>query len=88
MSGIPIAMSRPVPLKRFRLGAEELIEMGDSRRPVPKGHKPFLGSRARPALGAEELIEMGQGTPAASPNVGTWIAVGVVAGVAALAFLA
>jgi hypothetical protein len=47
---------------RFRLGAEELIEMGRSKAPVGPNRKPFLSGRARRAsMGAEELIEMGQG---------------------------
>lgn len=47
---------------RFRLGAEELIEMGRSKAPAQSNRRPFLSGRARRAsMGAEELIEMGQG---------------------------
>lgn len=46
---------------RFRLGAEELIEMGRSKAPVNSNRRPFLSGRAkRASMGAEELIEMGQ----------------------------
>ena len=47
---------------RFRLGAEELIEMGRSKAPARSDRRPFLSGRGRRAsMGAEELIEMGQG---------------------------
>jgi len=94
MSGIPLA--RPVPLRRFRLGAEELIEMGvRSRKPLHPEHRPFLGSRARVSMGAEELIEMGVGQTTmpvapvapAGPDVGTVLGVGLLVAVAALAFV-
>jgi len=94
-----IPLARPIPLRRFRLGAEELIEMGDARRAVRRDRRPFLGSGARISLGAEELIEMGQvvAVPAAvapaavapadaGPSMGTVLAVGLLAaGVVALA---
>lgn len=89
MNQIPLA--RPIPLRRFRLGAEELIEMGDSRRQAARRERrPFLGSGARISLGAEELIEMGQvvAVPAApaGPSMETVLVIGLVAaGVVALA---
>ncbi len=57
---------RQVPLRRYRMGAEELIEMGrstpNSTGPVRSNRRPFLAGRGRGAsMGAEELIEMGQG---------------------------
>jgi hypothetical protein len=92
LNAVPFA--RPIPLRRFRLGAEELIEMGDSRRPARADRRPFLGDGARISLGAEELIEMGQpvAVPGAvvpvdtGPSMGTVFAVGLIAaGVVALA---
>ena len=52
------------PVRRYSLGAEELIEMGrsdQSSKQAPRpDRRPYLSGRARRnALGAEELIEMG-----------------------------
>lgn len=53
-------MVRTLPVHRFRLGAEELIEMGRSEGPDRPNRRPFLSGRHRKnTLGAEELIEMG-----------------------------
>lgn len=88
MSAVFLTTSRPIPLKKYRLGAEELIEMGAARCAAHADRRPFLGNRARISMGAEELIEMGTGSLAspASPDTGTFLAMGVVAGIATLAF--
>lgn len=53
-------MVRTLPVHRYRLGAEELIEMGRAEGPDRPNRRPFLSGRNRkPTLGAEELIEMG-----------------------------
>lgn len=52
------------PVRRYSLGAEELIEMGrsnlNSKQPPRSDRRPYLSGRTRRnVLGAEELIEMG-----------------------------
>lgn len=55
-----MGMAKAIPVRRYSLGAEELIEMGRTNGPSRPDRRPFLSGRSRKnSLGAEELIEMG-----------------------------